>query len=91
MKTLTIVAAAALAAVACASAPAFACGDAAKGNAKFESTCADCHEKGELKPADFTTKVKAIVEGKAKHKKALKLTDAEIADLAAAIGEKCTK
>jgi cytochrome c2 len=91
MKTLTIIAAAALAAAACASAQALACGDAAKGNAKFEASCADCHDKGELKPADFTTKVKAIVAGTAKHKKALKLTHAEIADLAAAVGEKCGK
>ena len=90
MKTLAIVTAAA-AVLLCGSASVLACGDAAKGNAKLESACADCHEKGELKPADFSSKVKAIVDGKTKHKKALKLTDAEIADLAAAVGEKCGK
>jgi cytochrome c553 len=64
----------------------------ADGKAKFESTCAtDCHEKDDFKgesAADLTKKIKEIVatgkmENGKKHKEALKLTDAEIAELAA--------
>jgi cytochrome c2 len=87
MRTLSI-AVAALATVLCAGSPAFAAGDAAKGKAKFESACADCHEKGDFKPADFGTKLNAIMAGQAKHKKALKLSEAEVADLVAAINAK---
>lgn len=60
--------------------------DAAAGKAKFEGTCAECHEVGDFagQPvAKLTDEIKKIVAGTTKHKKALKLSDAEIADLAA--------
>jgi mono/diheme cytochrome c family protein len=60
--------------------------DAAAGKAKFTAACAECHEVGDFagEPvAKLTESIKAIVAGTQKHKKALKLSDAEIADLAA--------
>jgi cytochrome c553 len=60
--------------------------DAAAGKAKFTAACAECHEVGDFEgeaAAKLTESLKAIVAGTQKHKKALKLTDAEIADLAA--------
>jgi mono/diheme cytochrome c family protein len=65
--------------------------DAAAGKAKFTEVCSECHEVGDFageKAADLTATIKKIVtsgntpDGKP-HKKALKLSDAEIADLAA--------
>jgi cytochrome c553 len=62
--------------------------DAAAGKAKFEAACAECHEaadfEGESAQA-LTDSMKKIVAGQQKHKQALKLSDAEIADLAAYI------
>jgi cytochrome c553 len=63
-----------------------AAADAAAGKAKFTAACAECHEADEFEgqaAAELTATMKKIVAGQAKHKKALKLTDAEIADLAA--------
>jgi len=60
--------------------------DAAAGKAKFTAACAECHEANEFEgesAAALTETLKAIVAGKQKHKNALKLSDAEIADLAA--------
>jgi len=60
--------------------------DAAAGKAKFTAVCAECHEVGDYQGEDaksLTESIKKIVAGQTKHKKALKLTDAEIADLAA--------
>jgi cytochrome c553 len=60
--------------------------DAAAGNAKFEATCAECHEAGDFEGEDaaaLTATLKKMVAGQQKHKTALKLSDAEIADLAA--------
>ncbi len=60
--------------------------DAAAGKAKFEGKCAECHEVGDFEgetAAALTESLKKIVAGQEKHKAALKLTDAEIADLAA--------
>lgn len=64
----------------------------ADGKAKFDSTCAtDCHEKDDFKgesAADLTAKIKNIVttgkmaNGKV-HKEKVKLTDAEITEIAA--------
>lgn len=62
--------------------------DAAAGKAKFEKDCAECHEAGDFEgtsAADLSATLKKIVAGQQKHKNALKLTDAEIADLAAFI------
>lgn len=58
---------------------------------QFADVCSECHEVGDFEgesAADLTASTKNIVAGgKMKngkvHKKALKLTDAEIADLAA--------
>ena len=60
--------------------------DAAAGKAKFTAACAECHEVADFEgesAATLTETLKAIVAGKQKHKNALKLSDAEIADLAA--------
>ena len=59
--------------------------DAAAGKAKFTAACAECHEVADFEgesAAALTETIKAIVAGKQKHKNALKLSDAEIADLA---------
>jgi len=60
--------------------------DAAAGKTKFEAQCAECHEVADFEgetAAALTESLKKIVAGETKHKSALKLTDAEIADLAA--------
>ena len=60
--------------------------DAAAGKATFEKVCAECHEAGDFDgedPKEVATTVKGIVGGTVKHKKALKLTDQEINDVAA--------
>mgnify|MGYP005820676665 CR=1 FL=1 len=60
--------------------------DAAGGKATFTKVCAECHEAGDFEGEDAKAlgeTIKSIVAGTHKHKKALKLTDAEIADVAA--------
>ena len=60
--------------------------DAAAGKATFEATCSECHEVGDFDgedPKAVAATLKEIVAGTKKHKKALKLTDAQIADVAA--------
>jgi cytochrome c553 len=60
----------------------------ADGKAKFEADCAECHEVGDFEGTDaaaMTATLKKIVAGQQKHKTALKLTDAEVAELAAFI------
>jgi mono/diheme cytochrome c family protein len=60
--------------------------DAAAGKATFEATCAECHEAADFEGEDaaaMTDSIKKIVAGTTKHKKALKLTDQEAADVAA--------
>ena len=60
--------------------------DAAAGKAKFTAACAECHEVADFEgesAAALTDAMKKIVAGTQKHKEALKLTDAEIASLAA--------
>jgi mono/diheme cytochrome c family protein len=60
--------------------------DAAAGKATFESICSECHEVADFEgesAADLTATVKKIVAGQMKHKKALKLTDQQAADVAA--------
>ena len=62
--------------------------DAAAGKAKFAAACAECHEVADFEgqaAAALTDSIKKIVAGTQKHKQALKLSDAEIADLAAYI------
>jgi cytochrome c553 len=60
--------------------------DAAAGKAKFEAECADCHEAGDFAGEDaaaLADSLKQISAGQMKHKKAMKLSDQEVADLAA--------
>jgi mono/diheme cytochrome c family protein len=60
--------------------------DAAAGKATFTNVCAECHEAGDFEGEDAKEvgeTIKGIVAGTHKHKKALKLTDQEIADVAA--------
>jgi mono/diheme cytochrome c family protein len=56
--------------------------DAAAGKAKFTAACSECHEAGDFAGEDAKTLTESIKK-QAKHKKPVKLTDAEIADLAA--------
>jgi mono/diheme cytochrome c family protein len=58
----------------------------AGGKATFEQICSECHEPADFEgedAAEVTATVKKIVAGQMKHKKALKLTDKEISDVAA--------
>ena len=84
MRTLAV----SVATIAMASFSSIAAADAAAGKAKFAAACAECHEaadfEGESAQA-LTATMKKIVAGQQKHKTALKLSDAEIADLAAYI------
>ena len=60
--------------------------DAAAGKAKFADACSECHEVADFEgesAAALADTIKKIVAGTQKHKNALKLTDAEIADLSA--------
>ena len=60
--------------------------DAATAKAKFDVDCGECHEAADFEGEDaaaLSASMKKIVAGQLKHKGALKLTDAEIADLAA--------
>ena len=60
--------------------------DAAAGKATFTQVCAECHEVADFEGEDAAAvqaTLKKIVSGGMKHKKALKLTDAQIADVAA--------
>lgn len=60
--------------------------DAAAGKATFTEICSECHEAGDFEgedPAEVSATIKKIVGGQMKHKKALKLTDAQITDVAA--------
>ena len=60
--------------------------DAAAGKATFTAVCSECHEVVDFEGEDMAAlqgTIKQIVAGTQKHKKALKLTDAQIADVAA--------
>jgi len=60
--------------------------DAAAGKATFTEVCSECHEVADFEgenTAEVQGTIKKIVAGTQKHKKALKLTDAQIADVAA--------
>lgn len=60
--------------------------DAAAGKATFTSICSECHEVADFEGEDAAAMrgtIKQIVAGTQKHKKALQLTDAQIADVAA--------
>ena len=75
-----------LASAALASFSGAALADAAAGKATFNDICSECHETADFEgeyAADLTATVKKIAAGQMKHKKALKLTDAQAADVAA--------
>jgi mono/diheme cytochrome c family protein len=60
--------------------------DAAAGKKTFDEICSECHEAADFEgedAAEVTATVKKIVAGQMKHKKALKLTDEQAADVAA--------
>lgn len=60
--------------------------DAAAAKKMFTDVCAECHEVADFegeKAADVTATIKKIAAGQMKHKKAIKLTDQEAADMAA--------
>ena len=60
--------------------------DAAAGKATFNDVCSECHETADFEgesAADLTATIKKIAAGQMKHKKALKLTDQQAADVAA--------
>lgn len=60
--------------------------DVAAGKATFDQTCAECHEVADFEgesAADLAASIKKIVAGQLKHKKALKLSDQQAADVAA--------
>lgn len=60
--------------------------DAAAGKETFTDVCAECHETADFEGEDAKEvgdSIRKIVAGQMKHKKALKLTDQQIADVAA--------
>jgi mono/diheme cytochrome c family protein len=60
--------------------------DAAAGKATFTDICSECHEVADFEGEDAAAlqgTIKKIVAGQMKHKKALKLTDQQVADVAA--------
>ena len=62
-----------------------AAADTAAGKAKFTDACAECHEVADFEgesAKDLADTLKKIVAGQQKHKNALKLSDAEITNLA---------
>lgn len=62
--------------------------DAAAGKAKFASACAECHEVGDFEGETaeaLAATLKKMVAGQQKHKGGMKLTEAEITNLAAYI------
>ena len=75
-----------LASAALASFSGAALADAAAGKATFNDICSECHETADFEgedAAELTATIKKIAAGQMKHKKALKLTDAQAADVAA--------
>ena len=75
-----------LASAALASFSGAALADAAAGKATFNDVCSECHETADFEgenAAELTATIKKIAAGQMKHKKALKLTDAQAADVAA--------
>jgi mono/diheme cytochrome c family protein len=60
--------------------------DSAAGKAKFTAVCAECHEVADFEgeaASGLADTMKKMVAGQQKHKNGMKLTEAEIADLAA--------
>jgi mono/diheme cytochrome c family protein len=60
--------------------------DAAAAKKTFNDVCSECHETADFEGEDakeVAATIKKISAGQMKHKKAIKLTDAEAADMAA--------
>jgi mono/diheme cytochrome c family protein len=60
--------------------------DAAAAKKMFTDVCSECHEAADFegeKAADVAATIKKISAGQMKHKKAIKLSDQEAADMAA--------
>ena len=77
---------ASLAAVGFAGYGAVAHADAAAAKKMFNDVCAECHEGADFEgedAAELTATIKKIAAGQMKHKKAIKLSDQEAADMAA--------
>ena len=58
----------------------------AGGKATFEEICAECHETADFEGEDAKEvgdMIKKIMAGQTKHKKALKLSDQQVSDVAA--------
>ena len=58
----------------------------ADAKAKFAADCAECHEAGDFEGEDakaLADTLKKIAGGQVKHKSAIKLSDAEITEIAA--------
>ncbi|MTJ79418.1 MAG: cytochrome c [Telmatospirillum sp.] len=85
MLRMSILAGLCCAAVTVATGAAFAA-DPAEGKATYEQRCASCHEMADWKAKsvqDITDGVLGVATGKTTHKKPVKLTDAQAADVAA--------
>ena len=75
-----------LASAALASFSGAALADAAAGKATFNDVCSECHETADFEGEDakeLAATIKKISAGQMKHKKAIKLTDAEATEMAA--------
>jgi mono/diheme cytochrome c family protein len=60
--------------------------DAAAGKRRFDAVCGECHDSADFEnenPQALADTLRKIVGGQLKHKKALQLSDQEIADIAA--------
>ncbi len=60
--------------------------DVAAGKARFNAACGECHDSADFEsenPQALASTLHRIVAGELKHKKAMKLSDQEIADIAA--------
>ena len=60
--------------------------DVAAGKAKFNAVCAECHDSADFEGEDLNglrDTLRRISQGEITHKKSVRLSDQEIADLAA--------
>ena len=60
--------------------------DVAAGQAKFNAVCAECHDSADFEGEDLNglrDTLRRISQGEITHKKSVRLSDQEIADLAA--------
>ena len=60
--------------------------DVAAGKARFNAVCGECHDSADFESEDpqaLAATLRRMVSGELRHKKALQLSDQEIADIAA--------